>query len=822
MEDRTSRISTGETVEKTVMLPLGDDPAPRSDRTVTRTIVIPRDDRPAPRVESVERTVVIPAGDDPAPRQEKPLTRTVQLPRANASGRQTDPAAANDGSSFFTDLENLLFPNRRTVVEETIGMEESDQEVSADIDGSASSVPLADVRQHYSVAEKPFAAGGQGKISKAVDLSLGCEVALKSLHDKLCSDEHARASFLREAKLTAALDHPSIIPIHGLFGDDANGMHLAMKLISGHTLNAYLRTIIRTYEEKGVRRFNERKSLRNRIEIFLKICEAVEYAHERGILHRDLKLENIMIGKHRETYVTDWGLGMSLREAEHLKVVNGTPAFLAPEVLTRRSADTRSDIYALGIILFELVTLTPAFAEKDLKTLLAQVKEGRHAPLRHRFKCRIDADLQAIIRKAIDVDPEKRYRKVEDLSEDLRRYLTNDETSARPDHFFGKICRWGVKHRRGMLLATMTVLLLGITGIARTLHREIRWSTEKRFRDQAVGVAYGNTVTTANKLEKSLESIEYRLEQLRMNLLFSALKVEMPHDSKCSARFVPIKKYLTDPPPGFLYSESYRHKIDPDTLCVFNYLPGKEINPSLPHYYANTAHFMRDALLDVRGLSKAEAKERLLKVGRPIKKLYFVLEDGTFACAPGSPSDFPDGYFPPERIWYRNAEAAPGRRVWSGPYEDSGIHKESMLTCSTRIDGAGGKPIGIAAIDFSLTQLARQMLKSETGAASFLREKMLINPKGEVIFRMTPPERENSPSFSDQRMIRQMLRMKFGTLLTHAQDREVLLAFTWLDSINVLYAEALDMEMLVDRQREKAAAGQEETETATAAQPERR
>ena len=756
--------------------------------------------------EPVDKTIVISRETSASLHAE-----AVRAAAVAASSRREIGNGTGDQASLLSDLGDLLFPHRRTMVEETIELEEPGSDAAAvaaegfSDGGMPTGAPLADVLKHYAVAPQPFAAGGQGRISRAVDLALGCEVALKSLHEKLCSDEHARAAFLREAKLTASLDHPAIIPIHGLFGDGGNGMHLAMKLISGHTLRTYLRTIVKTYAEKGIQHFNERKSLRNRIELFLRVCDAMEYAHSRGIIHRDLKLENIMIGKHRETYVTDWGLGIALREADRLQAVNGTPGYLAPEVLTTRKVDTRSDIYSLGIILFELVTLTPAFSEKDLPTLLALVKEGRHAPLRHRFRYRIDADLQAIIRKAIDIDPAKRYQQVAQFAEDLRRYLTNEETSARPDHFFGRICRWGVNHRRGMLMATMAALLLGIASVARTLHREIRWSTEKRYRDHAVGAAYSRVVGSANKLEKSLESIEYRLEQLRMNLLFSALKVDTPRVSGHVNRFVTIEKYRTDPPPSFRESAAYRHPIDPDGVCVCNYRPEGKVDMAALKYFGNTAEYMRRAVLDIReGDDEAAARERLLERGRPIRSIYFVLTDGTFAYAPGSRDDFPTGYFPPERVWYRRAEQSPGRMVWSGPYEDSGIHHESMLTCSVSVRGANRQPIGIAAIDFSLTQLAKKMLNPEKEYAKFIHEKMLINPEGEVIFRMVPPEREGTPVFSDAKTIRRMIGMKFGTLLARHGEREVLLAFTWLESINVLYAEVLDMTALVDRLRENS------------------
>ena len=781
-ENKTTRTIPDNETDRTIVIPRdtsGSAPASHAaENNEDRTIVIPHD-RPAPDSAA-------------APHAEKPKDRTVTV----TSGWTRH--------SILGDLAQFLFPHQRTVVDETMELLRSGD--GKEEDEAEETMPeftehLADVKERYDVADKPFAEGGQGRIHKAVDRALGCEIAMKSLHDRLCTDSHARDDFLNEAKLTASLDHPAIIPIHGLFGDGGNGMHLAMKLISGHTLSAYLKNIVKIYEDKGIRRFDEARSLRNRLEIFLKVCEALEYAHARKIIHRDLKLENIMIGKHRETYVTDWGLALHVKDAENLKKINGTPGFIAPEVLTTHKADTRSDIYSLGIILFELVTLSPAFSDTDLAALLNRVKAGKHAPLRHRFGCRIDADLKAIIRKAIAVDPERRYQTVGDFSEDIRRYLTNRETIANPDHLFGKICRWGVNHRRGMLLATMTVLLLGIASVARMLHKEILWTQERRVRDHAVGTAYGNVVVTTNRLENRLNDIETRLEQLRLNMLFSNLKVKTPNQDGWKL-FVPLETYRDAPPASYQYAKSYGHPIDPNGICAINFLTKRPVVPEELKYFSNTATYMREAALNTRrtAIPEKDAEAKLLKEGSPVRKVYFALADGTFALYPGSTADFPPGYHPPSRPWYEQAMKGAGHIVWCGPYEDSGVHKEQMLTCAVRIDSADRKYIGIAAVDFSLTMLAQQLLDPADDSAKYVLEKMLIDPSGKVIFRMVPPERNTKP-FSDDELIRRMLKKKFGTLLTQKDGREVLLAFAYVDSINVLYVESLDMASLVARQR---------------------
>jgi len=757
--------------------------------------------------EELDRTIIIQPDGEPSAGKGKAAPAAPAEPPRAAAVTPVEEGAFQERHSILADLGNFLFP-RRSVVDDTIELIRSGKdELGSDLKAlEIEETPVAEVEELYAVDPKPFASGGQGSVSLAVDRALGCSIAMKSLHEHLLHDSNARQSFIKEAKLTASLDHPSIVPIHGLFRDENDGMHLAMKLISGHTLSAYLRKIVSIYEKKGVRFFDEQKSLRNRIDIFLRVCDAMEHAHSRNIIHRDLKPENIMIGRHRETYITDWGLAVPVKEGQQLTKITGTPAFIAPEVLTTRKADFRSDIYSLGIILFELVTLKPAFPEKDLTTLLKQVKLGQHAPVTHLFHCHIDNDLKAVILKAIAVDPEKRYQQVSQLAEDLRRCLANEETTARPDNIFTKACRWGVKHRRGMLLAMLLLLLFGVGGFARMLYREILWSTERRLWDNAIGEAYREVNATATQLGKSLQKIEYQLDRLQMNLSFSSLKVNVPAGAE-KKLFISLAEYKKSPPPSLVYSKSYRHPIDTESSCVFNYL-GKKIDFDQLRYFANTASFMRRAVLDLPlGAEKSlqqKAAAELMNEGKAIKSIYFSLPDGTFACYPGSRDDFPDDYYPPGRDWYKLAAEAGGQPVWTEPYRDSGVHGELVVTCSMAVYGAQRRFVGFAGLDFSLTKLAERLLGPNSKSNPGTCEKLLLNTKGEVLFRMTPEGRPIMAHFNDPRLLRRMGKMKYGTIHTQRGDREMVLAFASLDAMGVIYAEYMDAATLLEEQRKNS------------------
>jgi len=718
------------------------------------------------------------------------------LPRASQTDeiKSTNFTSAITKNDIFNALSDFIFPNR-SVVDDTIALLPENAEGNI-TPSSGSSLVLQKLSKHYTLTDEPFAAGGQGSISKASDVVLGCEIAVKSLHKKHCGNENSRNEFYREAQLTAMLDHPAIIPIHGIYGDDNNGMHLAMKLINGYTLKDYLENIKKTYEQKGVHHFDEKRSLRNRIDIFLRVCDAIDYAHSRGVIHCDLKLENIMIGKHRETYVTDWGIAHYLKDAKHLEKVNGTPGYIAPEMLIEKRADERSDIYSLGLILFELVALTPAFIDNELPILLNKVKLGMHEPLKHFFRCRIETDLAAIILKAIDKDPEKRYQSVEDLALDLRKYLANEEVSAHPDNIFTRISRWGVNHRRGMMLSTLLLILLGASALTFTLTREIARNTAQHQQEQAINNVYSNVMETANHIENQIRQIEYNLELLKLNTLLSYVHKNAAQQSDISL-FVQLQDYKKAPPATLRYSQSYQYAVDPYGVCVFNYRTGKPVSTDTLHNFAETAVNLRKSMLSfLTPIDGKRAPEMLYTATQPAKTFYIAMEDGLFACYPGI-ADIPDNFKPNTRNWYTQATGNPMKMHWSQPYSDASGHKEMVITCSTAITDTHGKVLGVVAADFSMPRLGEMILTSGQHHSGFICEKMMINHAGEVIFRKKRNDISSSGDFNDSQLIKRMLVMKHGTLPYSSADGEKLLVFSHIKSLDLLYVECLDMQKVV-------------------------
>lgn len=712
-----------------------------------------------------------------------------------AENVRSDAARQEKVSGFrkFTAFLNF----KRTVADEQIKLPDSCRidKVTAVKDPHPE---LSDLSSFFAVESQPFASGGQGSISRGEDRALGCTVAIKSLHKKHCSDPLNRRNFINEACLTAALDHPAIIPVHGLFGDGQDGLHLAMKLVDGCTLSEYMKQLNDIYTRHGIQRYNERKSLRNRLEIFLRVCDAVSCAHDRNIIHRDLKCENIMLGKYKAVYVTDWGIACREADAAKLEKVSGTPGYIAPELLTEKRADRRSDIYSLGIILFELTTLKSAFADEPLNILLAKVQRGMHQELKHKFACAIDPNLAAIIRRAIHLDPAKRYQTVQDLSRDLRKYLANEAVSARKESFLEKFARWGVNHRRGMMITVLAVLLLGSSSTVYTLQKEIRSGIAEQRRTAAINHIQTNIAALSSSMEKRIRHIEYQMDALRMNILFSLFAAVPEPVKQTQLNYVEKESYKNSPPATYLMSPVYGSRIDSSSWCYFNYLH-KSVSAQELQKFTPVALFMQKMLLGTVDTEQIKrfGNQALLNGTQPAKLVMAALQNGLFVCYPGN-GDFPENYDPTTRPWYKQAVANPNEVQWVTPYNDVGSNNELVTTCALAINDNNGKLIGVAAMDFSLNRLSREMLSAGIKYNQFVREKMLINQHGRIFLKSTESPRRYSWLQSTPELIQQMLAMQHGTLSVKHDGEEHLLAFSLLKSVQMLYVEDIDLPALLN------------------------
>jgi eukaryotic-like serine/threonine-protein kinase len=275
--------------------------------------------------------------------------------------------------------------------------------------------------------------GGMGEVRLCRDGRIGRRVAVKRvLAGGGSSAPATRARFVREARIQGQLEHPAVVPVYDLGRTPDGAEFFTMKRVRGRTLQEILDDAARGGE------FSRRKLLT----AFSSVCLAVHYAHTRGVLHRDLKPANLMLGDFGEVYLLDWGLakveGEPAVPEDKIEAVDGagqtlagavfgTPGFAAPEVLDGRPADARADVYALGAILFEILTLEPLHPGRGPTDLIASTKAGADARATLRAPGGdVPPELEALCVRATALRPDDRPATARELSETVERFLDGD------------------------------------------------------------------------------------------------------------------------------------------------------------------------------------------------------------------------------------------------------------------------------------------------------------------------------------------------------------------------------------------------------------
>jgi serine/threonine protein kinase len=281
--------------------------------------------------------------------------------------------------------------------------------------------------------------GGMGVVYEAVQESLGRSVALKVVH-QVQLDFKKLQRFQREAQAVARLHHTNIVPIFAV-GEHDGVPYYAMQYIRGRGLDALLEDWRRDKAPTG----DERRRFAARIGI--QGAEAIQYAHDQGILHRDVKPANLIVDEHQSVWITDFGLAKLAGHADLTRSgeVIGTLRYLAPEALKGQTGP-ENDIYSLGLTLYELITLNTPFGELSPSELLRQLSESE--PTRPRnVDPTIPRDLETIVLKAIAPEPGQRYPTAQALADDLRSFALDRPIKARRATLLERIGRWSRRNR---------------------------------------------------------------------------------------------------------------------------------------------------------------------------------------------------------------------------------------------------------------------------------------------------------------------------------------------------------------------------------------
>jgi serine/threonine protein kinase/tetratricopeptide (TPR) repeat protein len=428
---------------------------------------------------------------------------------------------------------------------------ESDQTMAAPVVGDLPALPT--VPHSVYKGDKEIARGGMGRIVAAEDQRLRRPVALKELIDP-SPDQLGR--FQREALITARLQHPGIVPVYEAGLWPSGEPFFAMKMVSGRPLDKVIAEL---------RTLDERIALLPRIAA---AADAMAYAHSQRVIHRDLKPGNILIGDFGETVVIDWGLAKDLDASDGLAseeraprsasersdksdegrtrssaedtakvsdrkrkqvtdtsstltiagAVMGTPAYMAPEQARGEPVDQRADVFALGAMLYHLLAGVPPYNARTATDVIAAAALGRVVPLEERDGAERNApkDLVAIVGRAMEQDPDKRYAHAGELADELRRFMTGQLVGAHDYTLWQRLGRFVKKHRAAVTISALSVVAFAVFG---TL--AIRQIVEQRdLANEQRMIAESRRVAAEKLIDKMLTDVKDRLQQIgRLDVL---------------------------------------------------------------------------------------------------------------------------------------------------------------------------------------------------------------------------------------------------------------------------------------------------------------
>jgi serine/threonine protein kinase len=676
----------------------------------------------------------------------------------------------------------------------------------------AASAPRASPDFHYVILGEA-GKGGMGTVHIAKDTELLRRVALKQLNDNADANLGARSRFLREVQITAQLDHPNIVPVYALEVAPGGTPAYTMKFVEGTTFHALLNEAREFFESD--RKPDERRSLAARLEHFLKVCDAMAYAHDKGVIHRDLKPANLMLGRHNEVYVMDWGLCRVLRAPEEespdksmvmsspdtsgsasetqIGDVVGTPKYMSPEQAQGKNAelDARSDQCALGLILYEMVTLNPPFEGRTAYEVLANAAVAKRRPVVHAYLGRhaVPRDLSAIIERATAFSAQQRYASVADLAADLRRYLRGDAVLARPDSFWQRWQRSIGRHRQAVLTGMLALIAVAAMAVGGLLWQNQRQFKAERLREQRMLALTGAVSDVSDRVQMRF----LQLEGAMMNLADSVAQILM-HGRQSEQRYFLNEDFADSgrAPADLKHSATHSGRIS-------LHWPVWVIPPALDQNAADREQalvkvrkltvlhqFMRDIYMRSAQMIKsgnvdfyAGAEVPLTQDSSPLNAILVALDDGIAARYPGWDGLGPD-YDARTRPWYKLALGKHGPQ-WGDSYASAPTHLLE-LPLSIPLYDDGGKFLGVVSAAFLPELLVKSIFTVNDDA---VRAMYLLDAQGHILavtgdaepVPLPPPDAPVTQLFPLPELVARVKAGETGVLEAVLHDEKVVIAF---------------------------------------------
>jgi len=386
----------------------------------------------------------------------------------------------------------------------------------------------------YAAPVRELGQGGIGRVVVTPDRHLGRDVALKELlvdqEDSATSSLPTLARFLREARITGQLEHPNIVPVYEL-GRRADGsLYYTMRVVRGRTL---------------AKAIEQAKTLSDRLSLldhFVGLCQALAYAHSRGVTHRDVKPENVMIGEFGETVVLDWGIAKTRGsevddESSLIPVIDplaldltlegslcGTPTHMSPEQALGaiHEVDERSDVWALGVVLYTILCGQTPFSGGTLIELVKNIKAGSRRPIASRDP-RIPADLCAIVERALALDRNARYPSAQELLHDIQAFRSGAQVAAYTYSSLELVRRFLQRHRTAAVASGVGLCVVVVLAVA----AYVRVTSE---RDRALAAEHRATVN-----EQQARSSEHNAKHSLSEVLVEKAQQALNEDDHVSA-----------------------------------------------------------------------------------------------------------------------------------------------------------------------------------------------------------------------------------------------------------------------------------------------